>query len=267
MKSTKTALTLCVATLSQLLAHDLYVMPDRFRLQHGQPLIIELHNGDAFPDSEGPPAKERLRDTRILGQSGTIELKDFREANKAIVATVPVDAKGSLIVTASLSANSRKYDAKKFAAYLEDEGLAMVARYRQAHGEQDRPVTELYSKYAKGLIVNGTPTSFSTKPVGFKIEIVPTVDPATLKPGAPMPVRILFDGKPMAGLSVEATWTTGAPAKPSVVGQTDSDGRLTIPLQKGKCRITTGYSQRYRDQAVANWETFFATLTFEVTGK
>ncbi len=267
LKSRKMVSAICAAALSPLLAHDLYVMPDRFLARPGEDLSIELHNGDAFPDSEGPPAMERLRDTRILSQNGAVELKGFHEEHKALVTHTHVTGSGSLIITASLSPNSRKYDAKKFLAYVDDEGLAMVARYREVHGEQDQPVTELYSKYAKGLIVNGNPSTFSTRPVGFKIEIIPSTEPATLRPGESLPVQVLFEGKPMSGLTIETAWTTGSPAKPSVVGHTDSNGRVSIPLQNGKCRITTGYSQRYRDQSVANWETFFATLTFEVKGE
>ena len=267
MKSRNIVPVLCVVAFAPLLAHDLYVMPDRFILKPGQDLIVELHNGDAFPDSEGPPARERLHGTRILGNKGPIELKDFHEAHKGLATRVPIGeiGSGSFIITASLSANSRKYESAKFQAYLEDEGLTMVSKYRAAHREQDQPVTELYSKYAKGLIVYGTPSRFSTQPVGLTIEIIPDIDPATLKAGASMPVHVLFEGRPLAGLTIETTWTTGAPGKPSVVGITDSKGQLAIPLQTGKCRITTGYSQRYRDQSVANWETFFATLTFEVS--
>jgi uncharacterized GH25 family protein len=261
-------LYLCVASLMPVSAHDLYIMPENFHVKPGQDLTVELHNGDAFPDSEGPPAAERLENTRMIGRGGRVELKDFYEHNKAAVTRASIgDATGSVILTASLSAKSRDYDAKKFEAYLEEEGLAMVSKYRQAHSEQDKPVKELYSKYAKALIVNGKSSDLSTQAVGLKIEIVPTVDPATLKPGASMPVQILFEGKPASGLTVETTWTTGGPGKASVVGHTDSNGRVSIPLQSGKCRITTGYSQRYRDQAVANWETFFATLTFEVSSR
>jgi hypothetical protein len=265
MKLRITGFFLCIASLTPLFPHDLYILLETFRVKPGQTVAIRLHNGDAFPDSEGPPATARLRDTRMLWKGGSVELKDFREEHKALVTSIPIgDAgTGSLIVTATLSANSREYDAKNFQAYLEDEGLAMVSKYRQQHAEEDKPVKELYSKYAKALIVNGSPSSFSTMPVGLKIEIVPAVDPATLKPGASMPVQVLFEGKPAAGLTIETTWSTGGSAKPSVVGHTDSSGRLSIPLQSGKCRITTGNSRRYRDQTVANWETFFATLTFE----
>jgi uncharacterized GH25 family protein len=259
---------LFAASLTSLLAHDLYVMPDSFRVKPGQSISVELHNGDAFPESEGPPATARLQNTKLLSKGGSIDLTGFREEHKALVTTLPIgkDGSGSMILTATLSANSREYDAKKFRTYVEDEGLTMIAKYREAHGEQNNPVKELYSKYAKSLIVAGSPSSFSTKRVGHKIEIVPSSDPATLKPGMPLSVQVLFDGKPAAGLTVEATWTTGAPAKPVVVGHTDNGGRIAVPLQKGKCRITTGNSRRYADQKVANWETFFATLTFEVAG-
>jgi uncharacterized GH25 family protein len=267
MKTRSVVACLCTASVTSLLAHDLYIMPESFRVKPGQSISVELHNGDAFPESEGPPAIVRLQNTKLLGKGAGVELKGFREEHKALVTTLPIgkEGVGSMILTAILSANSREYDAKKFQAYLEDEGLTMVTKYREAHGEQDKPVNELYSKYAKALIVNGSPSSFSNKPVGLKIEIVPSADPATLNPGEPLPVQVLFDGKPTAGLTIEATWTTGAPAKPVVVGHTDENGRIAIPLQNGKCRITTGNSRPYRDQTVANWETFFATLTFEVT--
>jgi uncharacterized GH25 family protein len=269
MKLRVIGLYFCMAPLTPLFAHDLYIMPETFRVEPGQNVAIELHNGDAFPDSEGPPAVARLQNTRLLGKGATVELKDFREEHKALVTSVHIgDASGgSLIVTATLSANSRQYDAKKFQYYLDEEGLAMVSKYRQEHGEQDKPVKELYSKYAKALIVASSPSSLSTKPAGLTIEIVPAVDPATLEPGTSMPIQVLFLGKPAAGLTIESTWTTGGPGKPSVVGHTDGKGRLSIPLQGGKCRITTGYSRRYRDPSVADWETFFATLTFEIGGQ
>ena len=227
---------------------------------------MELHNGDAFPESEGPPAMQRLHETRLLSAASIIELNGFREERKALISNVqiPKTMKGSLIVTATLSANKRTYDAKKFESYLDDEKLTIVSKYRRDHGEQGNAVQEIYSKYAKALIISGDPSDFTTRPVGLKFEIVPSVDPGMLKAGASMPIQVLFEGKPAAGVTIETTWSTGQSAKASVVGQTGRDGRLSVPLQHGKCRITTGWSQRFPDQTVANWETFFATLTFEM---
>lgn len=252
-----------------LMAHDLYIMPETFRPKAGQAIFVELHNGDAFPESKGPPSRERLGETRLLSKGAPVLLKNFTEERKALVTnvTVPGDATGSLIFTTSLSANSRSYDAKKFETYLEEEGLEMVTRYRKEHGVDAGPIKELYSKFAKALVFNGSPSQFSTRAVGMKIEIVPAVDPGTLGAGGSLPVQVFLDGKPAVGLSVECTHTTGGPAKGEVIGHTDSQGRVSVPLQNGRFRLTTGFSQRYRDQSVANWETFFATLNFAIGQK
>ncbi len=130
--------------------------------------------------------------------------------------------------------------------------------------QASKRITEIYSKYAKALVVVGKPSDFSTRPVGMMIEVVPAVDPATLKPGQSLPVQVLYRGKPAAGLTIETAWTNGEPAQASVVGRTNSEGRLAIPLRAGRCRITTGYIHRNPNQQVSEWETFLATLTFEV---
>jgi uncharacterized GH25 family protein len=263
------AASMCLASLTPLLAHDLYILPQSFRVAPGRSIAIELHNGDSFPESEGPPPTARLQNTRLLFQGGVADLTALHEEHKALVGTVPIpeNGRGSIIVTATLSANSREYDVKKFIAYLEDEGLTAISGYHPSPGESTERIRELYSKYAKALLVAGAPSGFCTHPLGLTIEIVPAVDPATLRPGDKMPVQVLFQGKPMNGLTIETAWTTGGPAMGAVVGQTDADGNLSIPLQSGRCRITTGYTRRYKDQKVSDWETFFATLTFEVTPK
>src|SRR5439155_22435094 len=82
MKLKTVGLCLCVTSLTPLFAHDLYIMLETFRVKPGQNVVIRLHNGDAFPDSEGPPATARLHDTRMLGKGGSLDLKDFREEHK-----------------------------------------------------------------------------------------------------------------------------------------------------------------------------------------
>ena len=268
MKLSTAATGLCLAgwLATALLAHDLYVWPETFRLKAGEILVVALNHGDLYPESAGVAPLARLGETKLIGAGGTIELKDFTESHNALVKSVKLDntMTGSLVLTAMLKANMREHDAKEFAKYIEDERLEMVAQYRRDHAEQDKPAKEIYSKYAKALVVNGAPSAFSTRPVGLKIEVVPGVDLATLKPGESLPIQVLFGGKPAAGLVIETAWTTGGLGESATVGRTDSRGRLLVPLQRGKCRITTAMSERYADQTVANWETFLATLVFEV---
>ena len=52
---------------------------------------------------------------------------------------------------------------------------------------------------AKSLFCSVTPVD---KPVGMKFEIVPLEDPYRTTPGTDLPVKLLFDGKPLAGVSI-----------------------------------------------------------------
>ncbi|MCU1260126.1 MAG: ABC-type Co2+ transport system, periplasmic component [Bryobacterales bacterium] len=268
MKRTAFFLGLLLLITAPLFAHDLYIMPETFRPAAGQLLTVALRHGDAFPESEGPPSLQRLGDTRLLGGPAAIPLGNFREAHKALVTVVTVTNQmpGSLVLTASLSANTREYDAPKFAAYVRDEGLIMIAEYLREHGKPETPIKEIYSKYAKAALRNGASSSFATQPVGMKIEIVPQVDPSTLKAGESLMVQVLFEGKPAAGVSIDSTSSTGGPGTATPLGKTDRKGLLSVPVSSGRSRLNTGFSRRYSNQAVANWETFFATLTFEVGG-
>jgi uncharacterized GH25 family protein len=264
--ATRIGLALCLA--HSLLAHDLFVMPKTFRPKTGDNLIVALHHGDKFPESEGVAPIARLGDVKLVSAGGSVDLKGFKEEGKTLIMTQPVaaDMKGSFVITGILNANKRDHDPKEFATYIGEEHLTMIDEYRKVHSETDKSGTELYSKYGKALLVNGSPSGFDTKPVGLKLEFVPAADPATLKPGASLPVQVLLEGKPAPGLTVESVCSTGAPAEAVVAGVTNGKGELAVSLKEGTCRLTTAFSRRNADQAASNWETFFATLTFQ-TGR
>ena len=46
------------------------------------------------------------------------------------------------------------------------------------------------------------PSGINTRSLGLKFEIVPVADPMTMKPGAPAAFKLLFDGQPLAGISI-----------------------------------------------------------------
>jgi uncharacterized GH25 family protein len=101
--------------------------------------------------------------------------------------------------------------------------------------------------------------------VGFTIEIVPEADPYELKPGDLLPLRVLFRGKPAADLQIESSLAGPSGTKTIVVGRTGSDGRLNVPIAgAGRWRLHTIKMERCDEISVADWESFWASLTFEV---
>src|SRR6185503_16481875 len=118
--------------------------------------------------------------------------------------------------------------AAEFDRYLETEGLKGPRDTRAKLGIGAGPGRERYARCPKAWIAGVTPGAAATaramRAVGLPIEIVPLADPTT---SATLPVRVLFRGKPLAGVLVRA-WTTplaaGAALAPTDGAMRDSVG-------------------------------------------
>jgi hypothetical protein len=260
----KPLLVLVCATAA--LAHDLYLMPRSFRLSPSGKTTIAFHNGDDFPEPDRPPKIENLLDTVTRTANGQTPLMNIRVAGKVLEAEASVAGQGSAIVTARTRPNLIELVAPKFESYLTHEGLEHVIRWRAEHNESAAVGRERYSKYVKSILVAGQADAFYREVVGFPIEIVPEADPASLKPGSVLPVRVLFRGQPAPDLQIETAWLPpGGPAHRTAAGRTDGEGRFRVQIgSRGVWKLHTVLMERCRDQQAADWESFWSSLTFNV---
>jgi hypothetical protein len=254
-------LLLCAASLP---AHDLYLMPQKFSAEPGEKLMVSVHSGDAFPASEDGADPARFLEPKLTGAQGAAPVTGFRIAGKATHGFVEIPQAGSFWLSVATKPRLLELAAGKFESYLREEGLDAIVRQRAGSTAAGR---EKYSKYAKSLVVAGEgPSAFVSSPLGLAIEIVPLADPSRLAPGATLPVRILFRGRPAPDLQVEAAW---APAlgkgRHFIAGRTDAEGRIAIPLDKaGRWRLHAVHMQPCPDKNEADWESFWASLTFQL---
>lgn len=95
--------------------------------------------------------------------------------------------------------------ALKFNRYLKHEGLTQAFAERKRAGERFRRARERYSRYLKAFAqVGDTADGVSMRPLGHPIELLPERDLAGLRAGDKLPVRLVFEGKPLAGAKIEA---------------------------------------------------------------
>ncbi len=247
-------------------AHDFYILPDQFNLRNRAQLQVAFHNGDSFPESEVSPALARLKDAQLSSARGTDTVEGLRVDGKRAVGAVRVSqANGEFLLSARTIPNFIELAPDKFLEYIKEEGLTSIINWRSQHNESSKPGRERYSKFAKSLLVSGTPDDFYKRVIGFPIEIVPEANPYTLRPGASLPVHVIFRGKPAAGLQLEAAWAGNGKHKTTVIGRTDATGRISVLLSEGgKWRLHTLAMERCAEPAVADWESFWASFTFEI---
>ncbi len=96
----------------------------------------------------------------------------------------------------------------------------------------------------------------AAQPLGDGLEIVPTADPFTLKPGDKLVVRVLRAGKPLAGVPVAYHGDTR--------GETDADGRIAIRLRHGGIQLISASVETPLADGKADVEIVAATLQWEL---
>lgn len=251
-------------------AHDLWLLPSKFTVAPGAQLTVALCTGDTFPVSESALNPERIERASLVTRRGSTPISSYRAIGTSTVVdlTVPRFA-GALIFEVVVRPRTAKDGRESFDRLIRHEGLdhvaALLAR-EPARREEERRV---YTKYAKTLLRVGDPKRqppLYTKPLRHRLEIVPEVDPFSIRAGEEMPVRLLFDGKPLASARLVAGSTDSATATQSEMPgvRSDANGRARLRFDRpgGPHYVHASHMIPSGRQDV-EWETFWATLTFE----
>jgi uncharacterized GH25 family protein len=251
-------------------AHDLWVVPERFSLAPGARVSVRMNTGDTFPVSEGAVKPERMERAAFVTAHGSTPLATFRTEDKSTVADVVAPREGGgAIVELVLKPIATKQPRASFDEFVKHEGLdhvaAILARATERRAEERRT----YAKYAKALLRVGEgqgAAALYRRPLGHRLEIVAEADPFRLKAGDLLPVRLMFDGKPLAGARLVIGSTDAATATQSNMPgvRTDSEGRARLSLVQagGVHYIHALHMIPAAGRTDVEWESFWATLTF-----
>ena len=103
-------------------------------------------------------------------------------------------------------------------------------------------------------------------PTGAALELVAEADPYAPASGRALPVRVYYEGGPLAGAKVRLTGLDDD-GEPLAVRTTDAEGRVALPWpQQGRWRITTAWTKPLPPGEAADFETVFASLSFGFDG-
>ena len=247
------------------LAHDFWIEPSRFQPMPGELVKLELLVGERLAGEAVPRNDawidrfEAVRDgaaSRVVGVDGSDPAGLIRP-----------DTPGRTLVVYTSRPSYVEVEAPKFEAYLQAEGLdaPRAARARTRSGAT--PGRERFSRCAKALLAVGgaSRSGAATAPAGLPLELVAESDPYALQPGDNLTVRLLYLGRPLAGALVKAT-DRERPGEPVAV-RTDAVGRASLALPRaGAWLIHAVHMVPVTGDARADWESFWASLTFELPG-
>ena len=245
-----------------LLAHDFWIEPTRFQPKAGENVGFALRVGERLlgdPVAREPQAIEKFV---AVSREGETSVQGVLGRDPAGVARI--SSPGWVVVGYRSKPKSIELAADKFESYLKEEGLEKVVEARAARGDSRKAGREIYSRCAKALVdVDGAGAGGYDRALAFRLELVPEKSPKEVGGGRSMPVRLLFEGKPLAGALVVAM-NREDPAKP-LSGRSDASGRVSLPLANGGMWLVKAVHMVPAPAASgADWESLWASLTFEV---
>ena len=224
-------------------AHDFWLQPQRFRTVVRSPTPIAIlvgHGADRAPWGVG---SDRVLMLRSIGPNGVADhLAAVRARPVADVPPMSFGAPGTHIVALQSGHAVSELPGVRFTNYLKEEGLTPALAARTRNRTSNAAGREIYSRRAKALIQvgpGGAAQPHVTRPVGMTLEIVPERDPYAPSRTTALPIRVLYEGRPLAGALVKLT-NLAADEKPVATALTNGVGRavFTVPRTGSCCSAT-----------------------------
>lgn len=161
------------------------------------------------PQDWQPVAEGKLVDLQMLRGDG-----DVQDMRALLVPRAPsMDMLLPTSVMASKSAPAARqavllaarYDNGLWARLPAVDGAQAVARNTTRVMLPEATSVSNNLKFAKGLLPAADDTATYKRTVGHLLELVPQRNPATLKPGEPLDVLVLFKGQPLADVGIDVS--------------------------------------------------------------
>jgi len=247
-----------------LRAHDFWIEPSTFTPAPGQRVSFRLQIGQELRGDPFPRDPNLIARFLAAGPAGDMPVPGRMLSDPAGVVMVQVP--GLYMIVYDSYRYPVELDAAKFEDYLKLEGLEKISALRAKRGQSTAGAKEVFSRYAKSLLAVGGGSGAGWERVfGERLELVPEKNPYALTGGGELPVRLLYEGKPLAGALVVALQRDRPEAK--VSARTDAKGRVRLKLDRpGFWLVKAVHMIAAPRETGADWESFWASLTFEAPG-
>jgi uncharacterized GH25 family protein len=258
-----TGLLLGLSALSPLplFAHDTWISPSVYSASVGQSVTFEITSGMKFPGLEVGPKPDRVAKAgfQLAGQKR--ELKEFTAGKEALRIRTSFDKKGVAIVWVQALPKQIELSDEQVTEYHDEIRAPAEVRKAWARRTPGDKWKEEYTKCAKTCVAIGKTENDRSwsEPVGLKLELIPVLNPTTLKKDENATFKLLRDGEPAPNVAI-ALVRGGSNER--AYQNTDADGvvRFTVSAAGKYLLATTDLTPGKEGEL---WQGLFSTFTFE----
>ncbi len=252
-----------------VLAHDFWVQPSAYWTPPATstPITLQVGHGPARQRSPIPSRRILRFETIGPGGVGADQRGRLQPGGPLKDGDVAVQKRGAYMVVLQTDDRAQTHlPALRFNDYLKAEGLTPALEERIRRGQTDRDGSENYSRCAKAILQAGPVGAGSqaqvTRPIGLPLEIVPEISPYAEPRSPRLPVRVLYQGQPLAGALVKLTRLEDD-AMPLETHLTDHTGRAIFSMpSSGSWLLNVIWTRVQPSTAETDFETTFSSLSF-----
>ena len=264
MRRTLLALVTVLAASAPLAAHDFWIEPSGFMADMGRVLGVKLRVGEEFHGAPVPRTGALIGDFIVVDAAGRRDVVGREGSDPA--GLLRVTSPGLMVIGYRSVPSPVTLPAEKFTQYLKEEGLESVIAARERGKTSQREGREIFSRAAKSLVRSGAMApGAGDRALGFPIELVAERNPYQMRVGESLPVRLTFRNAPLAGALVVA-FNQRSPYH-RLRARADQNGRVTFAIDEpGPWLVKAVHMVPAAAGTNVDWESFWASLTFEIAG-
>lgn len=260
----RSILLFAAAIAAPAVAHDFWIEPAPFQVAAGSPVSVLLYVGHGTDRQRWGAKPSRVVRFADVGPGGSIDRRAALHTDSGNDdATLTFKTPGTHILVFESSHAKSVLPAIRFDDYAKVEGLTPAIELRAGKPPSDG--REFYSRRAKALVqVAGSAGAqpHVTRPIGLTLEIVPQRNPYDLSAARRLPVRVFYEGRPLAGATVKLH-DLDSDTRPVAVVRTDRTGTASFEVpRRGRWQFNVVWTKAIAGSPEADFETVFSSLSF-----
>ncbi|MGB8191497.1 MAG: DUF4198 domain-containing protein [Chitinophagaceae bacterium] len=261
----KIALLAGLIFVSALLSgHEFWLHPEKFIYRSGEMVNIKLMVGENYEGENWSGSRARVKSLRLYYANVIDDCADqLSETEKGDSVQVSFFEEGTMMFTFNNQNSFIELEAAKFNDYLKEDALQDAIDYRTSHNQQDTIGREYYQRSVKTLIQVGSKfTTTYKKQTNLPIDIIPQENPYKLRDGEKLPIKVLFQGKPLANAMLRIWHRNNEQTVKSEL-RTNEKGEAEFPVFiYGRWMISTVKMVRLDNDPKADWQSYWGSVTW-----
>ncbi len=245
-------------------AHEFWLQPIKFKYKIDEDASIDFMVGESFTGEQWDLKKHKVELLEWYTATSKIDLASQVKNVKGFRLVEKLRSEGTHLFAMKSNAAYIELAAEKFNEYLKDDGLDNILNERKKKNQLDKPSKENYTRFTKLLLQAGEqPDDTYKKNVGFRIEIIPKINPYSLKSGDYLECIILFEGKPLPHALVKI-WSRLNNTTFLQNSYTENDGTIKFPISTRGAWMVSTVKMISGDLPTSQYHSLWSSLVFGI---